>query len=119
MFSLPGTPVLRYGDEIGMGDDSMPDAWACGRRCNGLRNLTAALLPRRSRSSRVISEGPFGYQHVNVAEQLRDPKSFLNWTERIVRMRKEIPEVGWVTSRFCRCTMRLSSGFVMTGAITR
>ncbi len=43
----------------------------------------------------VISEGPFGYQHVNAAEQRRDPKSLLNWTERIVRMRKEVPEVGW------------------------
>jgi maltose alpha-D-glucosyltransferase/alpha-amylase len=43
----------------------------------------------------VISDGPFGYQHVNAAEQRRDPKSLLNWTERIVRMRKEVPEVGW------------------------
>lgn len=43
----------------------------------------------------VISDGPYSYQHVNTAEQRRDPKSLLNWTERIVRMRKEIPEVGW------------------------
>ena len=43
--------------------------------------------------------GPFqsyyGYEHVNVAVQRRDPNSLLNWTERIVRMRKEVPEVGW------------------------
>jgi maltose alpha-D-glucosyltransferase / alpha-amylase len=52
-----------------------------------------------SRSSKpilpVISDGPFGYPHVNAAQQRRDPNSMLNWMERIIRMRKEIPEVGW------------------------
>jgi maltose alpha-D-glucosyltransferase/alpha-amylase len=43
----------------------------------------------------VIDEGPYGYQHVNAAEQRRDPDSLLNWTERIIRMRKEVPEIGW------------------------
>jgi maltose alpha-D-glucosyltransferase/alpha-amylase len=43
----------------------------------------------------VISDGPYGYEHVNAAKQRRDPNSMLNWTERIVRMRKEVPEIGW------------------------
>jgi maltose alpha-D-glucosyltransferase / alpha-amylase len=43
----------------------------------------------------VIDSGVFGYQHVNAAQQRRDPNSMLNWTERIIRMRKEVPEVGW------------------------
>ena len=43
----------------------------------------------------VIASGPFGYEHVNVAKQRRDPNSMLNWTERIIRMRKEVPEIGW------------------------
>ena len=43
----------------------------------------------------VIDHGPYGYDHVNVAKQRRDPNSMLNWTERIIRMRKEVPEVGW------------------------
>jgi len=43
----------------------------------------------------VISEGPYGFQHVNAAEQRRDPNSLLNWMERMIRMRKEVPEVGW------------------------
>jgi maltose alpha-D-glucosyltransferase / alpha-amylase len=47
----------------------------------------------------AISDGPYGYQHVNVAEQRRDPELFLNWTERIIRMRTEIPEVGWRVRR--------------------
>ncbi|MET4071338.1 glycosidase [Bradyrhizobium sp. S3.2.6] len=43
----------------------------------------------------VIDNGPYGYEHVNAAKQRRDPNSMLNWTERIIRMRKEVPEVGW------------------------
>jgi maltose alpha-D-glucosyltransferase/alpha-amylase len=43
----------------------------------------------------VIDQGPYGFEHVNVAKQRRDPESLLNWTERIIRMRKEVPEVGW------------------------
>jgi maltose alpha-D-glucosyltransferase/alpha-amylase len=43
----------------------------------------------------VISRGPYSYEHVNVADQRRDPNSLLNWMERIVRMRKEVPEIGW------------------------
>src|SRR5258706_3919367 len=45
--------------------------------------------------SPVIDRGPYGYEHVSAAKQRRDPTSMLNWTERIVRMRKEVPEVGW------------------------
>jgi maltose alpha-D-glucosyltransferase / alpha-amylase len=43
----------------------------------------------------VISGGPYGYEHINAAIQRRHPDSLLNWTERIIRMRKEVPEVGW------------------------
>lgn len=45
----------------------------------------------------VIAEGPYGFQHVNAAEQRRDSNSMLNWMERIIRMRKEVPEIGWGT----------------------
>ena len=43
----------------------------------------------------VIADGPYGYEHVNVAKQRRDANSMVNWTERIIRMRKEVPEIGW------------------------
>jgi maltose alpha-D-glucosyltransferase/alpha-amylase len=43
----------------------------------------------------VIADGPYGYNKVNAADQRRDPESLLNWTERIIRMRKEVPEFGW------------------------
>ena len=47
------------------------------------------------RARRSSIRGPYGYEHVNVAKQRRDPNSMLNWTERIIRMRKEVPEIGW------------------------
>jgi maltose alpha-D-glucosyltransferase/alpha-amylase len=103
MMTLPGTPVIRYGDEIGMGDDLRLPERECARTamqwsaeaCGG---FTTAERP----SSRVISGGPYGYEHVNVAEQRRDPNSLLNWMERIIRMRKETPEIGWGDFRVLR-----------------
>ncbi|HEY1696901.1 MAG TPA: alpha-amylase family protein [Polyangiaceae bacterium] len=96
MFSLPGTPVLRYGDEIGMGDDlrlrerhavRTPMQWSTEPN-GGFSKARRTVLP-------VIRGGPYGYEKVNVAAQRRDVESLLNWTERIIRMRKEVPEIGW------------------------
>jgi hypothetical protein len=43
----------------------------------------------------VISGGPYGFEQINAAIQRRHPEALLNWTERIIRMRKEVPEIGW------------------------
>lgn len=96
MFTLPGAATLRYGDELGMGDDlrlrerecaRTPMQWSTEPHA-GFTKSQKSILP-------VIDRGPFGYEHVNAAQQRRDPNSMLNWTERIIRMRKEVPEVGW------------------------
>lgn len=96
MFSLPGTPVIRYGDEIGMGDDlSLPERncartpmqWSTEPQA-GFTKSDKPMLP-------VVGEGPYGFEHINVADQRRDADSMLNWMERLVRMRKEAPEIGW------------------------
>ena len=96
MVTLPGTPVIRYGDEIGMGDDlSLPERncartpmqWSAERQGGFTLSDTPVLPP--------IADGPYGFAHINVAEQRRDPGSLLNWMERILRMRKEVPEIGW------------------------
>ena len=96
LFTLPGTPVIRYGDEIGMGDDlSLPER-NCARTPmqwstephGGFTKSNKPVLP-------VISGGPYGFEQINAAIQRRHPDSLLNWTERIIRMRKEVPEVGW------------------------
>ena len=96
MFTLPGTPVVRYGDELGMGDDLRLKERQCGRTPMqwskephaGFSKAEKTVLP-------VIDQGPWSYLNINAADQRRDPESLLNWTERIIRMRKECPEIGW------------------------
>ena len=96
MFTLPGTPVIRYGDELGMGDDLDLPERTCARTAMQWSNEPNGGLPKtKSRITPVIDEGPYGYQHINAAVQRRHPDSMLNWTERIIRMRKEVPEIGW------------------------
>jgi maltose alpha-D-glucosyltransferase/alpha-amylase len=96
LMTLPGTPVIRYGDEIGMGDDLHLSERSCARTPmqwsdephGGFTRSDTPILP-------VISQGPYGFEQINAARQRRDPNSMLNWTERIMRMRKEVPEIGW------------------------
>jgi maltose alpha-D-glucosyltransferase / alpha-amylase len=101
MLTLPGTPVVRYGDEIGMGDDLRLPERQCARTPmqwstepqGGFTKSPKPAVP-------VISEGAYGFEHVNVAAQRRDPNSMLNWMERMIRMRKEVPEIGWGDFKF-------------------
>jgi glycosidase len=99
LFSLPGTPVLFYGEEIGMGENldiegrmsvRTPMQWS--DEANG--GFSKA---RPSRLRRPVVEGRFGPLGVNVADQRRDPESLLSWIERLIRRRRETPELGWGT----------------------
>jgi maltose alpha-D-glucosyltransferase/alpha-amylase len=96
LFSLPGTPMMQYGDEVGIGDDlSLPEReaartpmqWTTDRH-GGFSRAERVVRP-------VIADETYGYQRVNVADQRRDVNSLLNWTERVIRMRKECPEISW------------------------
>jgi maltose alpha-D-glucosyltransferase/alpha-amylase len=96
MFTLPGTPVLRYGDELGMGDNlDLPERVCARTPMQWSTEPHAGFTKSDSPVVPVIDHGPYGYEHVNAAEQRRDPNSMLNWVERIIRMRKEVPEIGW------------------------
>ncbi len=96
MFTLPGTPVLRYGDELGMGDDLRLPERNCARTPMQWSNEPHGGFTKSDKPHiPVISGGPYGFEHINAAIQRRHPDSQLNWTERIIRMRKEVPEVGW------------------------
>jgi maltose alpha-D-glucosyltransferase/alpha-amylase len=96
LFTLPGTPMLQYGDEIGMGDDlSLPERecartpmqWSADKH-GGFSLAKRTVLP-------VITDPIYGYKRVNVEAERRDAHSLLNWVERKIRMRKECPEISW------------------------
>ena len=96
MFTLPGTPVLRYGDELGMGDNlALPERISCRTPMQWSREPHGGFTKSKKPVVPVIGDGPYGFAHVNAADQRRDSGSLLNWTERIIRMRKEVPEIGW------------------------
>ncbi|MEY2584745.1 MAG: maltose alpha-D-glucosyltransferase / alpha-amylase [Verrucomicrobiota bacterium] len=96
MFTLPGTPVIRYGDELGMGDNlDLPERNCARTPMQWSAEPHGGFTKSDKPDNPVIDEGPYGYQRINAAVQRRHPESLLNWTERIMRMRKEVPEIGW------------------------
>jgi maltose alpha-D-glucosyltransferase/alpha-amylase len=96
LFSLPGTPMMQYGDEIGIGDNLRLPERECARTPMQWSADHHGGFSRASRIVRpVIDDETYGYRTVNVAAQRRDPGSLLNWTERVIRARKECPEIGW------------------------
>ena len=98
LFTLPGTPVLRYGDEIGMGDDlSLPERNSVRTAMQWSDEEHGGFSARREKDIpiAVLREGTYGYANVNVHKQMRDPLSFLNWIERLIFARKEFIEFGY------------------------
>jgi maltose alpha-D-glucosyltransferase/alpha-amylase len=97
LFSLPGSPILYYGDEIGMGDniylgdrDSVrtPMQWSPDRNAGFSRADFAQLyLP-------PLMDPVYGYQAVNVEAQMRDPSSLLHWMRRMLEVRAQHPVFG-------------------------
>jgi trehalose synthase len=94
MFSLPGTPTLFYGEEIGMVENldiegrlscRTPMQWSDGPHAG------FSTAPDGARLCRPLPED----HTANVAAQRRDPHSLLNWVERLIRQRRECPELGW------------------------
>lgn len=97
VFTIPGTPVLWYGEEIGMGEDlrleernsvRTPMQWTAEH------NGGFSTAPRKKLRRPVLERGPYSYRAVNVQAQRRDPHSLLNRLERMIRTRKEYPEFG-------------------------
>jgi trehalose synthase len=97
LFALPGTPVLFYGEEIGMGEDLRADGrlavrtvmqWEAGPG-GGFSPADPAEFPA------PLTEGPFGPEHVNVRDQEADPDSLLAWVRRLVQAYRSCPELAW------------------------
>jgi len=100
-FSLPGTPVLFYGEEIGMGENlaiegrlsvRSPMQWSEEPHAGFSTVAVADALCRP-----VTDDPQFGPAKVNVTRQRRDDSSLLNWFERLIRRRRECPELGFGT----------------------
>ncbi|HEX6921236.1 MAG TPA: alpha-amylase family protein, partial [Actinomycetes bacterium] len=96
-FTAPGTPVLRYGEEIGMGEDlSLPgrDAIRTPMQWESDRSGGFSTAPPERLVRPVTARGTYGVRRVNVHDQERDPASLLTWFERMIRTLRECPEVG-------------------------
>ncbi len=103
LFSMPGSPVLYYGDEIGMGDNiylgdrngvRTPMQWSGDRNAGFSRADWARLY------SPVIMDPVYGYTAVNVEAQSRVPTSLLNWMKRMIAVRKRYHAFGRGSIRF-------------------
>lgn len=96
LFSLPGTPVIRYGDEIGMGDDlALKERDAVRTPMQWSANAQAGYSTAEKLPNPVIDKGPYSYQHLNVETSRRTPDSLLNWMTSLIRLRQECTEIGW------------------------
>ena len=103
LFSMPGTPVLYYGDEIGMGDNVFlgdrngvrtPMQWNGDRNAGFSRaNPQRLILP-------VIIDPEYHYESLNVEAQQNNPRSLLWWTKRLITLRKQHPAFGRGTIEF-------------------
>jgi maltose alpha-D-glucosyltransferase/alpha-amylase len=109
LFSLPGTPILYYGDEIGMGDNiylgdrngvRTPMQWSSDRNGGFSRADPARLF------APPIMDSVYGYQAINVEAQERYPFSHLNWMKRLIAMRKQHRVFGRGSLEFVGCTNR-------------
>ena len=94
-FTLPGTPVIRYGEELGMGDDlSLPERAALRTPMQWSDTQGGGFSSADDLVRPVIADGPFGYPTVNVAASRMDPESLLSWFQRMIPTLRECPEVG-------------------------
>lgn len=97
LFSLPGIPVIMYGDEIGMGDDLSlkgRDSVRTVMQWSDSANAGFSDAPKEMLVKPAIEEGEFGYRKNNINEQMRNRESLLSWMELLIRVRKKCIEFG-------------------------
>jgi maltose alpha-D-glucosyltransferase / alpha-amylase len=98
MFSLPGLPLINYGEEIAMGDDLSQKGRESVRtvmQWDDLKNAGFSKTQQKNLIHSVVDSGEYDYSKVNVRLQLKDPDSFLNWMERLISTRKHNPILSY------------------------
>jgi maltose alpha-D-glucosyltransferase/alpha-amylase len=96
LFALPGTPMMQYGEEIGMGDDlTLPEREATRTPMQWSDQERGGFSRADKTVSPVVDDDVYGYRKVNVARQRCDRDSLLQWTAHIIRTRRECPEISW------------------------
>jgi maltose alpha-D-glucosyltransferase / alpha-amylase len=96
-FTSPGTPVLRYGEEIGMGENLAlegRDAIRTPMQWDETRNAGFSTAPTNQLCRPVNVRGPYGNRRVNVRDQQGDRDSLLSWFQRLIHTLRECPEIG-------------------------
>jgi maltose alpha-D-glucosyltransferase/alpha-amylase len=97
LLSLPGSPVLYYGDEIGMGDNIYlgdRDGVRTPMQWNADRNAGFSTADPQALYLPAILDPVYGYQALNVEAQMRSSSSLLNWTRKMLAVRKQHPVFG-------------------------
>ena len=97
LFSMPGSPIIRYGDELGMGDDLAQKDRNSVRtvmQWSNEGNAGFSSAPEKELIKPVIKKGIYGKDKLNVELQFKDDNSFLNWMVKLIRMRKKCLEFG-------------------------
>jgi maltose alpha-D-glucosyltransferase/alpha-amylase len=97
-FALPGAPVLFYGEEIGMGENLAIPGRASVRspmQWSNEKNAGFSTAAPEQLRRPIVESRRYGPAAVNVAAQREDEGSLLNWMERLIRRRRECPEIGW------------------------
>ncbi|MGI8538107.1 MAG: alpha-glucosidase C-terminal domain-containing protein, partial [Mycobacteriales bacterium] len=97
LLSLPGSPVLYYGDEIGMGDNIYlgdRDGVRTPMQWNADRNAGFSRADPQTLYLPTILDAVYGYQAINVESQMRSTSSLLNWTRNMLAVRKQHPVFG-------------------------
>jgi len=108
LFALPSTPVIRYGEELGMGDDlslkerlsvRTPMQWSNAKNA-GFSTADHAVRP-------VIDTGRYNYHNVNVTAEKNDESSLLNFIGHLIALRKSLPELGYGNCELLECDDRV------------
>ncbi|MCW2882573.1 MAG: alpha amylase, catalytic region [Sphaerisporangium sp.] len=97
LFSLPGTPVMFYGEEIGMGENlQVPGREAVRTPMQWTPNKNGGFSTADPRSFRnPMVQGEYGPEHINVSAQRRDPDSLLMWITKLAEQYRGCPELAW------------------------